>query len=561
MDIHHDNYRSPNLLSDRPSFENALGLAKHSQGGFYPMYFYSKGNGEMKIKGIAAAYHFTDPECDVVAESTSGLGGLPRHLLNLTNAPKDVRFRQEAVKEAYSNPRILRQIDDILRDNLYGENRLMDIVKNNESINYAQIRVHITPERMLRFVKQMKKLGQISSSIPLKRAGEWAEMMETDTLYQEQLREKRNVTDSRIIAAYSERYNGVKYGVLKQGVKFEDLVDILDVDVTRRLKVVEDGKKSKDVQQKIILHKYPGEQEEVEHVLVHGRQKMEVLNGITAEMLSIPAYLGLAQLQQIAVGAYLHQAMDRLSVNSVFPTITDISSEIHAKDLLPIRMILNEARRGFNGTKNRTLEGLCGNDFDFCSNDKLAQIEGANNRGKSEAWRSIHLMINLANAGFPIPAREVTYGPVSASHFISCKGREHRGGSEFEHSALEILGRLNSVHPNQNVILDELGDATNGPTGSSAAKRLVPFLLSKGCRVLVTTHNDSVGRYLEEIGAMSYVTSSEVEGKEMFRLQKKSGEAEYFPEETLDRISFTREIMEKVFNDQFKKDRTVLGIS
>jgi hypothetical protein len=554
MIITPNHYDPPNLVSKTGPLERVLQLKPKScrVGRYMPMYCYSK-EGNIRIKGYSAIYHFGDPECGALYDFMfQGIGGLPGFPLKLTNSAEDVRFRQEAVRELSENPRLLDLCQRIMEDNVGDSLKLLELKRG--SFEMGKLNVYASPEKIDRLLEQMRDLGQNASSEALRRCTEWADKIRGDSLFQEHYKKKRRIGDSRVIAAYSERYGGVRYGLLKPGVNFDDLVDILEPRVTAHTttRSTRGGNLREEVKH-VVKFRHPFEKDEAEHVLYQGRQRMDVLNQITSQMLGIPAYLALAQIRHLQLGALMYLQMKEAGIAPVFPDILDQPSTILARKMLPVRLVLKEIQTAHPLPKS--LEAMCPNDFDFSFEDDIMQIEGANARGKSEAWRSIHLFINLANAGFPVPAKAAAYGPINASHFISCKGKEHHGGSEFQYSAQNILTRICRVHSGEAVILDELGDATNGPTGRLAAERLVPFLRDKGCKVFVTTHNDSVGQYIQSIGARCFTTSHTPKGRNIFRIQPKTGKAEYFPERTLDDIEFTRERLEINFDNELLSEK------
>lgn len=557
MKITPNHYDPPNLVSKKGPLERSLRLRTQSDGSgrYMPMYSSSK-DGKVKIKQYSVIYHGDDPECgaiyDLMFHGSKGLPGFP---LKLKNSAEDIRFRQEAIEELSKNPKLLGLCQRIMNDNVGCDLKLLELKRSGDS-DIGKINVYASPEKIDRLLLQIRALGQNASSEALRRGVEWANKIREDSLFREHYQDKRRVTDSRVIAAYSERFGGIRYGVLKPGVNFDDLVDILEPEVEAH--IISRPSRSgaiRDERRQVVKFKHPFEKTETEHVLYHGRQKMDSLNQITSEMLGIPAYLALAQIRQLQVGALMYLKMRELGIKPVFPKILDEPSTILTRGLLPIRLVLKEMRTAYPSPK--CLEGMCPNDFYFSSKDNLMQIEGANARGKSEAWRSMHLFINLANAGFPVPAKEAAYGPINTSHFISCKGKEHHGGSEFQHSAQTILSRICRVHPGEVVILDELGDATNGPTGRLAAERLVPFLMDKGCKIFVTTHNDSVGQYIQSIGGICFTTSHSKRGRNIFSIQPKTGDAEYFPERTLDNIEFTRRRLEINFDNELLSEKII----
>ena len=433
MDIAHNHYDPLNLVSKTGTLEESLQIkTRESEGMRYnPVYYYSKGD-KQRIKGVSSIYLYDDPECDVLNDLMMLVGGLPGCVLNLTNRPEDVKFRQEAVRELAGNPELLSLCDKMLQTNVTrssGDNQSIYLYQPEHHFSFANLSVHASPEKMKRLLDQFHRVGEMATSDSLQRCVEWVEEIKGDGLFQEQYKEKRKVSDSRIVAAYSERYGGIRYGALKPGVNFDDFVDVLEPKASLHL-VVRRGRKGleKVEERPVVNYKHAFEKDETEHILHHGRQRMDRLNQITAEMLGMPGYLALAQIQHLSAGAHMYKKMEKMGATPVFPEITDEASTIHAEGLLPLRMVLKTIQGSMLSKRN--LEGMCSNDFHFSPEDNLVQIEGANARGKSEAWRSIHLLINMANAGFPIPARRVVYGPVSASHFIKCKGKENHGCSE-----------------------------------------------------------------------------------------------------------------------------------
>ena len=195
--------------------------------------------------------------------------------------------------------------------------------------------------------------------------------------------------------------------------------------------------------------------------------------------------------------------------------------------ILPIREVFNDMIR----KRKRDLQP---NDFNFGLDDKVAHIAGPNKRGKSEAWRTYNLAVALANAGYALPGVSSTYSPVGACHFISCKGNHGYGGSELEKSIKEIIPRLEMVHSGDTVILDELGDSTNGPTALEFARRTIPDLLRHGCRVLVTSQQGEIDDYIAQIGGVSLMPDPTGKGVARYRIVPKTGEIDFKPQETLD---------------------------
>lgn len=468
-----------------------------------------------------------------------------RHLLNLPNPARDVKFRQEGVRELSFNSDLYDGLDTFLRSaeifDFYGSRNLSD----HRGFSHL-----LTPENLKKYISGLYTIFEGADSGPLKRVCEWVDRFDEDTILQELVRQKRKVSDARVFAVYSERFKTVRYGLLKPDVRPEDVFDFLEVDMSEY--TVEVGtRKKKQETRKVVRYKHPVDGNLILEVLGHSRQRMDVLNDITARNFSLPLFLVHAQLNHIYNGARLYRCLSDTGFPAVFPEITNSYGELNVENILPIRMVLEQIhesvrRKGMSNYSAShakfSLDSLCPLSFDLSSDDLLVQTEGPNKRGKSEAWRTINLLTAMANAGYPVPADSVRYGVVPYSHFISCKGDHGHGGSELERSIKGIVEGLQDVYPGHQVILDELGDGTNAYTALELSKRLIPQLLARGCRVLITSHHDAITDYVTgEFGGISLVPDPSGEGKNRFNLVPKAGVVDYEAEKTLDGMGFTSE--------------------
>ncbi|MFC1722864.1 hypothetical protein ACFL0V_01890, partial [Nanoarchaeota archaeon] len=295
----------------------------------------------------------------------------------------------------------------------------------------------------------------------------------------------------------------------------------------------------------VVKYRTPEDEGLVLMALGDARQRMDILNERAIRMWAIPMALMYFQLKHYYQGAYLHKELVRRGHPAVFPTIVDEKGVLEIDDILPIRMVCNAVARG------RSPE-FAYNSFSLTPDQRVIQVEGPNKRGKSEAWRTLHLMNPLVNAGYPVPARDVRLSVVPNSHFISCKGDRGHGGSELERSLRGIRGDLKEVHPGDTVILDELGDATNAPTALEIARRLLPVLAGRGCRVFVTSHHDALTSFIaEELGGISFMPDPSGEGVNRYVLMPSSRNIDFKPTETLDELDFTAEhVGEKLPTDE-----------
>ncbi|MBW3018684.1 hypothetical protein KY329_00670 [Candidatus Woesearchaeota archaeon] len=462
--------------------------------------------------------HIYDPELHCLRPRHIVQNWLPPFreycFLNAKITPQDIRFRQEAVKELLEKPELRRQLGEIFISLPIRHGGMYD----DGGLHKDYLRCQVTVGRAVELLERIKELR--ADSRALRRCVQWVEELEKDSVWQEQVRDRRKVTDRRVAAFFSERYGGIVYAIAKPGTTLEDHFDILSNQV-HPLTFRSPTKKDPNRYEKRKVVKYRSELDRtlVERAVGEARQRMDQLNQISSWMLAEPLTMMITQLRH-----YYHGSTECRNYTT-FPTICD-DMRINIEGMLPIRLLHSSRPYEHKPVPNR---------FNIGDKDRLILIRGANNRGKSEAARSFHMLNHLVNAGFPIPADTCEYGICTASHFIQCKGDMRHGGSEFWYSCGMIMGRLHAIHPGQQVILDELGDLTNGPTAIEQARRLLPILLERECRVIVTTHNGELGQYLQEQGAKCYAPAKNTP----FKLVLKRGKLDYNPEGTLDEMGFT----------------------
>jgi hypothetical protein len=546
-----DRFCAPNLLCARGKLEKAMQFG-HGPGNFWPIEAGTRKE-RRAILRTWLLYQNYDKEYEVLSvaltrrEKDKPEGGRDRpHLtyrqaLNLPNNPANVRFRQEAVKELVANDKLYDYFERTLTDTPmffqegYGDKIVVDAC--------------MTPERLSGFLENLAALKSLEpQSKALRRTHKWAEDLRKDTMLTELFRKKRKVTDSRIFAVYTERFRTTVYGLLKPGIKPEDVFDFLSPE-TDSYTINSRGKGGRAITnvRDTVKHKHPRDLGLILTAVGHGRQRMDVLNEISTRIFAVPTYLAYLQLQQIYQGARLHKQMDAEGFNPVFPEIVDESGVFDVKDILPVRMILGQVNCGKDwGWRT---ERFCPNSFSFGPEHKIIQAEGANNQGKSEAWRTWHLANHLTNAGYSIPTLNgghVRTSIVPTSHFISCKGNMGHGGSELERAMSGVLGKLEKVHRGDMVIFDEFGDSTNAPTAVEAAKRILPSLVENGNRILVTSHHDALTGYVgKNLSGVSLTPNSKGRGIKRFQLVPAEGVIDFRPGETLDEMALTKDKVRK----------------
>jgi hypothetical protein len=524
-------YSPPNLLGEPENLRETLELEANRETRFYPLALEQIPLAGYTIKGAGLIFLGHDREYDILSRvlgTKQGAHNLCNHVLNATNTEEDVRFRQSAVRELTENRRAYEYVGRILEK--------MDAFSGSETwreLNEYYVRCCMNPEKFAEFVAGCKELGRANiRSRPLERLVSWADKMMGDTLFRELVRQKREATDRRVFAVFSERYGGVRYGILRPCVKPEEVFDFLSSSASE---VVIQGTR-KDRARRVVKFKSFRDEEAATLVVSHARQRIDVLNDATSRLFALPAYLAYIQLQHLFQGAYLHNLLRDKGYPSTFPEFSEKSRDLEVRDLLPIRLVFQEILDFRRFRKGR----LCPQNFKFDHSLQVAEAEGPNWRGKSEAWRSLHLFYALFNSGYAVPASYACSGLIPGSRFISFKGSSGTGGSEFWLGVKPALEELSETCPGGQIVLDELGDATNAPTAAEFAARLLPPLIKRGDRILITSHHGALTSFVEKrTPGEIFVPDPFGKRAGKFRLVGKRGEVDYRAGETLDGMGLT----------------------
>lgn len=119
----------------------------------------------------------------------------------------------------------------------------------------------------------------------------------------------------------------------------------------------------------------------------------------------------------------------------------------------------------------------------------LLVVTGPNMGGKSTVLRAVALTVVLAQAGCPVPARDLELGV--ADRLMSRVGASdalYRGESTFMVEMRETAAILHHATSDSVVILDELGRGTSSADGVVLAQAVTEALAARGCRTLFATH-------------------------------------------------------------------------
>lgn len=121
-------------------------------------------------------------------------------------------------------------------------------------------------------------------------------------------------------------------------------------------------------------------------------------------------------------------------------------------------------------------------------------VTGPNTGGKTVALKTIGLLTLMAQAGWPIPARETSKAGIF-QRVIADIGDEQSiesSLSTFSSHLARIRTALEEADDRTLVLLDELGAGTDPKEGSALGEAIVGDLTARGARLVVTTHHTAL---------------------------------------------------------------------
>ncbi len=441
--------------------------------------------------------------------------------------PVDARFRQEGVKALVEN------------DSLYTatEQALCQVVGVRKLPKGFDAVIDARPEALREKVETLERVVEIESTAgPFARLNDWLHTVHNDQVYQEHFREKRKVTDSRIFLGVTEQYSGTTLFMLNEGIELSDVATPVSSEMTSYLRLGRDSRE-KDEMRSIIKEKSQGELFAADNLMLEVRQRMDVLNELSAGYSGTAFTLTMLQLQNLFLGATLYRDWQASGYEVTFPEISDDRLDCNLQNIRPIGLMF-----AHNMNENSSENGF--KPIDISLTHQLTHIQGPNNRGKSQAWDTVHYAALFAAYGWPLPAASGKIGVHTGSHYLSFCGDRHFGGSELVHAKNELLRAFESVRPGDQVIIDEVGNSTNAPTANEIADRILPELLSRGGRVLTTSHHGSLDKKIEQYGGVTRTTS------EGYQLVPVTGSINYMAGEVLDNIGWTQSKVRQALSSQ-----------
>jgi len=133
---------------------------------------------------------------------------------------------------------------------------------------------------------------------------------------------------------------------------------------------------------------------------------------------------------------------------------------------------------------------------------RLLIVSGSNMSGKSTLLRAVGVNTILALAGAPVRAKRLTLSRLSLGASIRTTDSLEEGHSRFMAEILRLKQVLELPSPAL-FLLDELLGGTNSHDRALGSEGLIRALLGRGALGLVTTHDLSLARVVDELGQMA----------------------------------------------------------
>jgi hypothetical protein len=133
---------------------------------------------------------------------------------------------------------------------------------------------------------------------------------------------------------------------------------------------------------------------------------------------------------------------------------------------------------------------------------RLLVVSGSNMSGKSTLLRTIGVNTVLALAGSPVRAKRLRISHLSLGASIRTTDSLEEGHSRFMAEILRLKQVL-ELPPPALFLLDELLHGTNSHDRALGSEGLIRALLGRGAIGLVTTHDLSLARVADELGAVA----------------------------------------------------------
>ncbi len=131
---------------------------------------------------------------------------------------------------------------------------------------------------------------------------------------------------------------------------------------------------------------------------------------------------------------------------------------------------------------------------------KVLLITGSNTGGKTVSLKTMGLLSMMHQAGLCIPANQESELPVFGEIYADIGDEQsiEESLSTFSGHMTQIKRIMESVGPNDLVLIDELGSGTDPEEGSALAVAIMEYFLALGPLMMVTTHYNDLKNFAYE---------------------------------------------------------------
>jgi len=196
-----------------------------------------------------------------------------------------------------------------------------------------------------------------------------------------------------------------------------------------------------------------------------------------------------ARLAELDAG----MAIARLSadLDGVIPTLTEVTGSLAG----PIHLI--EARNPHLMLKVReagTGEAVVPLNLQLDRDENCLVITGPNAGGKSVALKTLGLHAMMVQSGYAVPLREGSVMPVFQSLCVDMGDEQSIDNdlSTFSSRLAWMKSTLERAADTSLVLIDEAGTGTDPEEGVALYQSLLEELISRRCRIIVTTHHGNL---------------------------------------------------------------------
>ena len=153
--------------------------------------------------------------------------------------------------------------------------------------------------------------------------------------------------------------------------------------------------------------------------------------------------------------------------------------------------------------KNRTIknaEPVVPLDLKLADDELGLIITGPNAGGKSVAMKTVGMLSLMLQSGYPIPVQPDSVLPIISSLFLDVGDDQsiENDLSTFSSRLHWMKQTLDQLQPGALILIDEAGSGTDPEEGGALFQAFVEEVISRNCRVIVTTHHGSLKVFAHE---------------------------------------------------------------